>query len=595
MKIIYPEIESLGFKYYKLLGEFNHIVGCLNDSKDFFLKSEKIRNKLLNNLSIIPNVNVVFPKDSLSSIGMIGHLDSFIEYKNRLRPELIYSIIGDEVPIANDVFVSFFTDEISICSRIDLKNSLAKNSYLYINDRLIELLTVNWHWYSPNIKGENEEQVFLHRFIHDIYQLNNVNIQKLASIENFNKLHKDEFNELLFKLGLSYGEKYVCLHIRTDKYWDRVNGKNLDSFRNPSIETYVQLINKISEEHKVILMGDPIDLQGLSSFKQLLDSSRLIYYSNSNFKSSLNDVILISNCAYFVASPSGLYSVASFFDKKIVLIDYPVYDGIPWKKNQLMIPLHYFDKSKLSYLNQYDNVIIKFLTHGHAFSRNKIETHFNTSAEILAGFSLFCDGEVSKILFQKNYLDVIEPRKISSKLNSRLKTRRNIDVLVPTKNRPSKLFELLQSGLSLDNPELNFIIFDDGSMISEMIPGVGIMSTFEVCNYFNSDQICYFYSSESKGVAWHWERYFNGQDIAEFIMAIPDKDKFISGESLRDAIKILNKDAEVALVIAPLSQIDRACNDRIIDFSCEEILSDIKFYEAYIKDNSLKHISQSRI
>jgi len=51
--IIYPEIESLGFKYYKLLGEFDHLVGSIDDSRECFLKSEKIRIKLLNNISII--------------------------------------------------------------------------------------------------------------------------------------------------------------------------------------------------------------------------------------------------------------------------------------------------------------------------------------------------------------------------------------------------------------------------------------------------------------------------------------------------------------------------------------------------------------
>jgi len=209
---------------------------------------------------------------------MIGHLDSFIEYKNRFKPELIYSIIGNEVPIANDVFVSFFSEAINICTRTDIKNSLAKNSYLYINDRLIELLKVNWHWYSPNIKSENEEQVFIHKFINDIYQYNSVTTQKLAVIENFNKLHMDDLNELLLKLGVSCGEEYICLHIRTDKYWDHTKGKRLDSFRNPCLENYYQLINKISEEYKVILMGDQIELQALSSFKHLLDSNRLINY-----------------------------------------------------------------------------------------------------------------------------------------------------------------------------------------------------------------------------------------------------------------------------------------------------------------------------
>jgi len=590
ISIFYPEIELIGIKYYKLLGEFNHLVGSIDDSRECFFKFEKIRIKLLDNVSIIPNVNIIFSKDTLSSIGIIGHLDSFIEYKNRFKPELIYRIISsNEVPIANDVFVSFFSETINICSITDTKNSLEKNSYLYINDRLIELLTVNWHWYSPNIKSENCEQVFLHKFINDIYQYNPLTTQKQAVIEKFNKLYVDDLDELLLKLGVSYGEEYVCLHVRSAKYWDLKKGKRLDSFRNPCIENYYQLINKISEEYKVILMGDPIDLQALSSFKHLLDSNRLINYANSIFKSSLNDIILIANCFYFIATPSGLYSVASFFDKKILLIDYPLYEGLPWKKNHFIIPLHYFNKSTLCYLNEHDS--IKLLTHNHAFSQNNIETHFNTSIEIKEGFSLFSDALLSQKNYNKKCLTLIEKRKISKQLNTRLKTRRSIDVLVPTKDRPSKLFELLQSGLSLEIPELHFIIFDDGSMLSEMIPGVGIMSTFEVCNYFNSNQICYFYSLESKGVAWHWERYFNSQDVAEFIMAIPDKDKFISAESLRNAIRILLNNNEVALVIAPLSQIDRACNDRIIDFTYEGILSDTQFYEAYVSDNSLKHCS----
>ena len=180
-------------------------------------------------------------------------------------------------------------------------------------------------------------------------------------------------------------------------------------------------------------------------------------------------------------------------------------------------------------------------------------------------------------------------RKISINLNSQLHERRRIDVLVPTRNRPSKLYYLLKSGLALETPELNFIIFDDASTTREYIPDVGIFTTFEVVNYFNSKQICYFYSKKAIGVASHWETYFKSSNIGEYIMALPDKDEFISADALKDAMKVMSANDDVALVISPLKQIDRASDDRLIDFTYRGQLTDKQFYAAYINDNSLKH------
>ena len=386
---IYPFINSTGFNFYKLLGEFNHIAGFIDDSKAAFFKSEQIRIQLLNNVLLTTNTNIIFPADSLSSIGVIGHFDSFIKYKKKFKPELKYSVIGDSGASANEAFLGLFEDQINISSKTLFLSNLGKNDYLFRNDRLIELLTVNWHWYCPNIEGDHCNQVFLHKFIQDLNKFEDGEAHNSQEIQEFLTMHQEYFEQLLYEIKIKKNERYVCIHIRTSSYWGASHGEKMDSFRNPSILTYVPMIAKICENSKVVLMGDEMDELSLSPLKHLIESGRVINYPKSVHKKALNDILLIANCEYFIASPSGLYAVSSYFGKSTYLVDYPAYEGIPWKKNHRMLPLHYFDKSSLSYIN--NNQLYKYgmLTHGPAFEKNNIETHFNTSTEILAGYEKF--------------------------------------------------------------------------------------------------------------------------------------------------------------------------------------------------------------
>lgn len=168
------------------------------------------------------------------------------------------------------------------------------------------------------------------------------------------------------------------------------------------------------------------------------------------------------------------------------------------------------------------------------------------------------------------------------------KATRKLDVLIPSYNRPAKLHHMLKTGLELGVAGLHFVVIDDGSTLAEDVSGLGNVDTERVCNFFSGDAVTYIRNRENIGLAAALARYYREIDGAQYTMLVNDKDEFIAKEPIVSALRKLDADAKVSMVMLPLRQIDRSANDRPLLFNYPR-MSGQEFIARYVTDANLQH------
>jgi len=166
--------------------------------------------------------------------------------------------------------------------------------------------------------------------------------------------------------------------------------------------------------------------------------------------------------------------------------------------------------------------------------------------------------------------------------------RRALDILIPTYNRPAKLYALLKGGVDLAIDGVYFVVIDDGSSVEEEIDGLGRMSTQGVCEYFKGSPIVYMRNDVNVGLACSWDNYFKKYSFADYYMSVVDKDRFVDGAPIRDAIEKLDSDPSVCMIFLPILEENKTEANYLYDF-CYPKLSGPKFVAAFVRDPALQH------
>ncbi len=166
--------------------------------------------------------------------------------------------------------------------------------------------------------------------------------------------------------------------------------------------------------------------------------------------------------------------------------------------------------------------------------------------------------------------------------------RRTLDILIPSYNRPKRLFTLLKTGMELAIPGACFVVIDDGSTVSEAIDGVGSLSTKQVCDYFNSPQIIYLPNRQNIGLARSWEKYYAAHAEAKYTMSVVDKDIFLDRQPIVNALQKLEADDALGMVVIPMMQEDRTQQVSTIGFNYPR-MSGKEFISRFIHDPALQH------
>lgn len=108
------------------------------------------------------------------------------------------------------------------------------------------------------------------------------------------------------QFGLSSG-RYVTLHVRTSDFYNETR----ESLRNSSLETYENGVKFLVDNGlKVVLVGD--------NSSKLIDlwkgkfGASFVDYSNSQFRTKLTDIYILSKPMFHIGTNSGLSLIAAF-------------------------------------------------------------------------------------------------------------------------------------------------------------------------------------------------------------------------------------------------------------------------------------------
>lgn len=146
------------------------------------------------------------------------------------------------------------------------------------------------------------------------------NIQDTAEISfPLNIDESDDLPNLLFSMGLNPFQKYVCLVVRDEMH--SVINVSLDSaastaYRNSNIEDFKKAIQLFIEAgYSVIRMGRNARI---CSF----NIPGFFDYANSELRSDLNDLVLLSNCEFVFSTLSGVDEIANLYRKPVYIVNY---------------------------------------------------------------------------------------------------------------------------------------------------------------------------------------------------------------------------------------------------------------------------------
>ena len=243
-----------------------------------------------------------------------------------------------------------------------------------------------------------EDKRFLSIGIQEIYENDRKKIKKIkeikfSSIPKFNinynltdiktKINIECQNKLK-RFDLDNKRKFVCLHVRDDKYR---NDKGRKDYRNSNINNYIEsIIYLIKKNYLVIRIGDkPIN-------KIKFKNKNFLDYPNSKIKSSQMDLYLIKNCSFYIGTQSGPMDTAYLFNKPVLMTNMcEIFASLPRKKEDRGIFKKVLTKkNKLLSIREFTNLPYKY--HNPEIEIKNLKFVENTPEELLMSVKEFSEN-----------------------------------------------------------------------------------------------------------------------------------------------------------------------------------------------------------
>ena len=199
-------------------------------------------------------------------------------------------------------------------------------------------------------------------------------------ILKFNSSELERGEKFLKSYGLSPESKFVCLHSRDNAYLDDKK-YNYHKFRNANIETFKLACNFLASKNIFVFrMGKT------TSKKISFENKKIIDYANCDKRSDFLDIFLGARCTFWLATGSGIDSLAQIFRRPIAYVNQtPIGQITTYKKDALVIFKKYFDRKNKKEISILDlkKKKLAFATSGDDFEKNGINILENTEEEIL--------------------------------------------------------------------------------------------------------------------------------------------------------------------------------------------------------------------
>jgi putative glycosyltransferase (TIGR04372 family) len=156
------------------------------------------------------------------------------------------------------------------------------------------------------------------------------------------KVENDRLPDLLVQMKLDPNKKYVCLVVR-DGLHSQSNVSLLSAhsteYRNCSIKDFTGTVSYLnSEGYNVIRMGRLADSCDFTE-------SNFFDYANSDLRSDINDLVILSNCEFTISTLSGVDEIATIYRRPVYIVNYLPVGGFRVSKlRPLVLPKGLRDK-----------------------------------------------------------------------------------------------------------------------------------------------------------------------------------------------------------------------------------------------------------
>lgn len=225
--------------------------------------------------------------------------------------------------------------------------------------------------------------------------------------------------ELLRHYGLSPSDKIICLHVRDSQYLETFSkGANFSyhDYRDANIVHYQKAIESLIDKgYKVVRIGN-----GSNQKLNILSENYLDFCLNRDDEhGDFFELLLISQCYFYIGVLSGPLSVAALFDTPTLSVNTTPFNP-PYLRSCRFIPKHLFHNNEKvnvidvyegKVLSEHDDTPILFCGDGNKLNKYGYQYVENTPEEILSAVSefekLIVDGAFSNEItpLQKKYTE----------------------------------------------------------------------------------------------------------------------------------------------------------------------------------------------
>lgn len=337
------------------------------------------------------------PLNTVSSIGLIGHLDGLLKrdrIQNKKTQFILYKYKGQIS--ANDAFLDLYRDYIDVVEVSEMP---------LVKEGLGDGFPPSMHWVLPN--KENVIQS-VHEVLSDTYsQWSDEGRNPLVRLSGFSQ---DVYESFLKRERVSLSSKKIAIHIRSAKYYNE-KALSFQSFRNSNMSDFFELFQKLIEkDYTVFVFNDDPEAIRLVP-EEMSDTNRLVVVPYNSDHSDHLHISIIANADLYVSTASGLNVVAHAFDKSCVYTNFFVREGLTWRQNDFYAPKLYYSIKKHRILT-FEEIIESGLSYAdHGF-------HFDTAGVTLLDLS---PEDHVEIVFEAIQGSQYEYSKDSDVINRRIK------------------------------------------------------------------------------------------------------------------------------------------------------------------------------
>jgi len=202
-----------------------------------------------------------------------------------------------------------------------------------------------------------------------------VDVQPLLQIP-----YLDAYNlsNLLSNMGVPESGWYVCLHNREGGY--NPSSESTHAFRNSTVQKFLPAVEYIVEKGGYVIRMGESTVTPFPAVEGIFD------YARSHYKSFANDILLASNCRFWVGGLSGAFLMASVQGIPVAIVDAAPMGAVKvWGPGDIAVPKIYISNNSglpIPFKDIFDSNLAN-IRRLHGFIENEVELVETPPDEVL--------------------------------------------------------------------------------------------------------------------------------------------------------------------------------------------------------------------